>query len=249
MRTRVSDRITARLSTWPRATLALARLPRRGRCYPAPVFAAIFWDNDGVLVDTETLYYRATSEVLATIGVTLSEDQYIELFLRESRGAWHLAEAQGLPVESIDGLRRARDDRYSELIDTTALVIPGVADTIHRLARRYRMAIVTSSEPRHFERIHRDPAFLGLFEFILTRADYEQSKPHPEPYLRALERSGLSAESCLVVEDSERGLRAAKAAGLTCWVIPSALTRRCRFESADRILGSVAEVESSLLDR
>jgi HAD superfamily hydrolase (TIGR01509 family) len=209
------------------------------------VFEAIFWDNDGVLVETEGLYYQATREVLAGVGVVLSEDQYVELFLREGSGAWHLAEARGVPADAVVALRRARDERYGALLDSVPLAIPGVVAAVQRLARRYRMAIVTSSE--HFPRIHRDEAFLGLFEFILTRADYQQSKPHPEPYLRALERTGLPAERCLVIEDSERGLRAAKAAGLTCWVIPSHFTRGCAFAGADRVLGSVAEVEAALV--
>jgi HAD superfamily hydrolase (TIGR01509 family) len=213
------------------------------------MYKAIFWDNDGVLVDTEGLYYRATREVLAGVGVPLSEDEFVELFLRRAVGAWHLAEARGVEATRLAELRRERDDLYGALIDAGAIAIPGVVDSVRRLAERYRMAIVTSCEPQHFRRIHRDPAFLGLFEFILTRSDYRESKPHPEPYLLALERSGLSPEECLVIEDSERGLRAAKAAGLTCWVMPNGLTRRCRFEGADRILSGLAELESALAGR
>jgi beta-phosphoglucomutase-like phosphatase (HAD superfamily) len=57
---------------------------------------------------------------------------------------------------------------------------------------------------------------------------------------------GLRPEDCLVIEDSERGLRAAKAAGLTCWVIPSGFTRGGSFAAADRVLGSPAELEALL---
>jgi HAD superfamily hydrolase (TIGR01509 family) len=208
------------------------------------VFEAIFWDNDGVLVDTEGLYFQATREVLAGVGVALSEQDYVELFLREARGAWHLAEARGLSAGELTELRRRRDDRYGALVEAAPTAIPGVEPVLRRLARDYRMAIVTSSE--HFDRIHRDPSFLALFEFILTRSDYEFSKPHPDPYLRAIARSGLAPAQCLVIEDSERGLRAAKAAGLTCWVVPSPLTRGCAFAGADRLLTGVAEVEVAL---
>ena len=67
---------------------------------------AIFWDNDGVLVDTERLYYKATREVLAQVGVLLDEVVYAQLFLKESRGAWHLAAEKGVPITIIEGLRR-----------------------------------------------------------------------------------------------------------------------------------------------
>jgi HAD superfamily hydrolase (TIGR01509 family) len=209
------------------------------------VFEAIFWDNDGVLVDTEGLYYRATRETLAAVAVDLSVDAYVELFLRQARGAWHLAEARGLSATEIDALRKRRDQRYATLLATAPIAIPGVAESLRRLSSSYRMAIVTSSE--HFHHIHRDPEFLAMFEFVLTREDCQHCKPHPEPYLRALERTGLRAQQCLVVEDSERGLRSARAAGLPCWVVPSAFTRACAFEGADRILTSVAAVESALL--
>jgi HAD superfamily hydrolase (TIGR01509 family) len=208
------------------------------------VFEAIFWDNDGVLVETEGLYFQATREVLGTVGVTLTEEMYLELFLRQSRGAWHLAEARGVPAPEVAALRRRRDERYSELLAAGPVAIPGVADSLRRLAARYRMAVVTSSD--HFDHIHRDRDFLALFEFVLTSAHYTRSKPDPEPYLLALARSGLPPERCLVVEDSERGLRAAKAAGLTCWVVPSHFTRGCAFAGADRVLASVDEVEAAL---
>jgi len=209
------------------------------------VWKAILWDNDGVLVDTERLYYQATREVLAGAGVALTEDLYIELFLRQARGAWHLAEAAGVPAAELPALRARRDALYSRLIAGGGLAIPGVEAIVRRLAAHYRMAIVTSSE--HFHQIHRDRTFLDLFEFVLTPADYERSKPDPDPYLRAVARLGLGPADCLVIEDSERGLRAARAAGLTCWVVPSSFTAACAFESADRVWGTLAEVEAALL--
>ena len=74
----------------------------------------------------------------------------------------------------------------------------------------------------------------------------EEAKPAPEPYLRAVERLALAPERCLVVEDSERGLRAAKAAGLVCWVVPSELTRGGRFGDADAVLEDFAAVVDRL---
>ena len=69
---------------------------------------AIFWDNDGVLVDTERLYFLATQRLLATVGVTLTKEQYIEFFLVQGKGAWHLAAQQGIPASAIEQLRHER---------------------------------------------------------------------------------------------------------------------------------------------
>ena len=83
---------------------------------------------------------------------------------------------------------------------------------------------------------------LKYFDFILTASDYSRVKPDPEPYLRAVERSGVGRESCVAIEDSERGLASAKGAGVRCIVVPSTLTRGGAFIGAHRILGSIGEI-------
>jgi HAD superfamily hydrolase (TIGR01509 family) len=215
----------------------------------AELFDAILFDNDGVLVDTEELYFRACRETLAAVGVTLELATYIETLLREGIGVWHLAEARGLSPAEITALRAERDRRYVELAEQTEVLIPGVAELLPRLASRFRLAIVTSSEPVPFARVHARTGLLPHFELVLTRFDYERAKPEPEPYLRAVERLGLHPSRCLVIEDSERGLRAAKAAGLCCWVVPSGLTRDGDFTAADAVLPDLAAAAARLLDR
>lgn len=204
------------------------------------------FDNDGVLVDTERLYLQATREVLAGAGVTLSDADYVELFLRTARGAWHLI-GGALDEPTLAGLRARRDHRYQELIAAGDIMIAGASRCVARLADRYRLAIVTSSDPAPFALAHARTGLLRHFELVLTREHYRNSKPDPEPYLTAVQRLGVPPERCLVIEDSERGLRAAKAAGLACWVIPSPLTREGRFGDADAILEDLAAVADRLL--
>jgi HAD superfamily hydrolase (TIGR01509 family) len=211
------------------------------------MFDAILFDNDGVLVDTEALYFQANREALAAVGVVLDEATYVELFLREGLGAWHLAEARGVSPAGIEELRAARDRRYFELVDRAPIVIPGVAELLPKLAARFRLAIVTSSEPGPFARTHARTGLLPHFELVLTRVDYQQSKPDPEPYLTAVARLGVPAARCLVIEDSERGLRAAKAAGLACWVVPSGLTAGGNFAAADAVLPDLTVAAGRLL--
>ncbi len=212
-------------------------------------YDAILFDNDGVLVDTEGYYFQANREVLARFGVVLDREAYVELFLRDSRGAWDRLRERGVGERAIWLARAERDRRYEELLaagDLTDLLLPGVADGLAALAGRFRLAIVTSSEPGPFAAVHARAGILHHFELSLTREQYEKAKPDPEPYVRAVERLGVPRERCLVVEDSERGLRAAKAAGLACWVVPSALTRGGRFEDADAVLGDFAAVARRL---
>jgi HAD superfamily hydrolase (TIGR01509 family) len=206
----------------------------------------IFWDNDGVLVDTEPLYFRATAEVLQAAGFALSRSEFIEISLNRGESAFAGAEALLGPAEG-ERLRRERDARYAELLAGGVDPAAGVEATLAALQGRVRMAIVTSCKRRHFELIHRRSGLLEYFDFILTREDYRQPKPHPEAYLSALARTGRAPQACLAVEDSQRGVRAAVAAGLRCLALPGELTRHSDFSSAHCVLGEVGEVVGAVL--
>jgi HAD superfamily hydrolase (TIGR01509 family) len=207
---------------------------------------AIFWDNDGILVDTEHLYFLATKQTLAVTGIELTEKQYLDLFLVQSRGAWHLAEAKGVSLEQINKLKTERDALYGKLLSQQTVVIQGVEEVLKNLFGKYRMCIVTSSKKNHFEIIHSSTGFLKYFDFVITAADFTKSKPDPEPYLLALERSGFKSSECIAIEDSERGLQAAHAAGIKCLVLPGKLTRNGNFEKAHKVLKNISEVLEEL---
>jgi len=207
---------------------------------------AIFWDNDGVLVDTEGLYYSATQQILASAGVMLSKEQYIDLILVQGKGAWHLVREQGVSPDCIEQLRKKRDALYAKLLKQNSRVMEGAKETLASLHGRYIMGIVTSSKRGHFELIHRESGLLQYFDFILTGGDYKKFKPDPEPYLLAVERSGCRKEECVAIEDSERGLRSAKSAGIGCFVIPTALTQTGDFSQADRVLKNIQDVPLEL---
>jgi HAD superfamily hydrolase (TIGR01509 family) len=206
-------------------------------------FDYIVWDNDGVLVDTEGLYFQASREALARVGFTLSAEQFAAISLASGRSVFELVTND---PQVMDSLRHWRNERYSELLSGRDLVLPGVHDTLAQLATSTNMAVVTSSRRDHFDLIHSASGLRPYFDFILCREDYREAKPDPEAYLLALQRSGRDARHCLVIEDSVRGLMAAKAAGLTCWVIPSNQTREQDFSAADRILGQIEELPKLL---
>ena len=203
---------------------------------------AILWDNDGVLVDTEHLYRDATREILGGIGIHVTDEQYREMFLRKNHGAWHLAAERGYAEPAIDEMRSRRDQRYADMLAARNHAIAGVEDVLAQLHGRFAMAVVTSSQRRHFDIIHAATGFLRYFDFVLAREDYANSKPYPEPYLAAIARLKLDAAECIAVEDTPRGLIAATGAGLRCIVIPNALTLGGDFAAAHKVIDSVREL-------
>ncbi|SNB47363.1 HAD family phosphatase [Geobacter sp. DSM 9736] len=200
------------------------------------MFRAIFWDNDGVLMETEHLYFRANAEALAGAGVDLTPELFREISLRRGESVLELA------GEKEEVLRPVRDARYRELLSAEARVFPGVPDTLARLKGRLPMAIVTSCRRENFLRMHQRSGLLTYFDFVLTREDYAASKPDPEPYLTACARAGLAPEECLAVEDSERGVKSALRAGLAVAAIPGELNAGGDFTAARWHLENVADL-------
>jgi HAD superfamily hydrolase (TIGR01509 family) len=208
---------------------------------------AILWDNDGVLVDTEPLYFRATRETLAKVGVELTQGLYVEHILRDSHGAWHLAAEKGASSAEIDRMRDERNARYEQLLRQGNTAISGAEETLANLHGKFKMGIVTSSRPDHFEIIHQSTGLLRYFDFVVTSLEFTHYKPHPEPYLVGLKRIGHSKDECIVIEDSPRGLMAANAAGIRCLVIPTELTQGDDFSGAYMVLNAITDVTPELL--
>jgi HAD superfamily hydrolase (TIGR01509 family) len=209
----------------------------------------ILWDNDGVLVDTEGLYFRATQEVLLMVGIPLTADQFKDISLRRGESCLVLAAAQGASDDEIARLRAERDRRYADLLGSQSWAIDGAEEVLRSLHGQVRMGVVTSARRVHFETAHARTGLRQYLDFVLTREDYQQTKPHPEPYLTALARHHLRPENCIVVEDSERGLAAATAAGLPCLVVLSDWSRDGDFSGAAQVLASIRDVPEAVLGR
>ena len=203
---------------------------------------AIFWDNDGVLVNTEHLYFEANRLVFLKHNIILTEELYVEYYLKRAKGAWHLLNGRGYSEEDIALIRRERNEYYSKLLEEQAEAIEGVEDVLKALQGKVLMGVVTSSRKDHFDIIHQRTGFLKYFDFVLTSDDFEKVKPDPEPYLKALEVSGMKKEECIVVEDSERGLKSATAAGIKCYIIPTHLTKDSDFTGAEKIINNAGEL-------
>lgn len=206
------------------------------------VTKAIFWDNDGVLVETEQLYFEATRDVLAEVDIDLTPALYKELFLIQGRGAWHLVAEKGFSADEQERMRVDRNNRYSRGLERTPPLVDGVRDVLQALHGKYVMGCVTSSRKDHFDLIHRETGLLQYFDFIITASDVTRVKPDPEPYRLAVSRTGFAPSECVAIEDSARGLEAANAAGIRCLVVPTSLTRGSAFPGAQRVLDRMEDV-------
>ncbi|NOX49871.1 MAG: HAD family phosphatase [Gammaproteobacteria bacterium] len=194
-------------------------------------YTHILFDHDGVLVNTEPLYFQATKQVLGEMEVELRLNEYLDL---QAHGGdvWAMARQLGYADEQISAGRSQRNKIYQSLLKSECIDIEGVEEVLTRLAKDHQLAIVTTAKQCDFDLIHAHRNIVGNMALILTNRDYARSKPHPDPYLAALRWFNIEAKNALVVEDSERGLRSAVAAGIDCATVYHSFTAPQNFDAA-----------------
>ncbi len=205
---------------------------------------AIVFDFDGVILDTETPYYQSWLEVFLEYGIDLSPSHWAASLGGEYDPARPLAVLETQIGRSIDHTRvlPRRERRELEILATMDLM-PGVSEYI-REARRLGMLVgIASSSGRewvmgHLERLD----LLGFFDSVVTADEVRNTKPDPEVYHSVLSSLGVAAGNALAIEDSPKGVRAAREAGLFCVGVPNQITRHLPALDADLDVPSLAEI-------
>lgn len=209
---------------------------------------AVLWDNDGVLVDTEKLYFQASRDALAAAGLELTREMYREISLRQGASVFDLLLERGMAVAEAERLRSERNRAYKRQLLEGVPVCEGVEAALAALSGKLPMGVVSSTPREHFEAAHASTGLSGYFDFVITREDYRLSKPAPDPYLAALELLRLEGRRCAAVEDSQRGLRAALVAGIRCYIIPNDMTGEADFSGAHKVLGRADEIVAEVIE-
>jgi HAD superfamily hydrolase (TIGR01509 family) len=208
--------------------------------------AGVIFDLDGVIVDSEPLQYRAYAAVLEALGVSITRAEYAREWIAAGHGPEYAVRTYRLSLTPAD-LKARKSEVYGRLLQTEARLIPGARAALDRLGAAFRLGLATNSS-RTDTRIALDAFDLGSrFEAIVTRELYTEAKPAPDAYVAAARLLGLDPQRCVVVEDSERGVAAARGAGCACVVVPNEMTAGHDFSAAERVVSSLDEVTAELV--
>ena len=206
--------------------------------------AALIFDFDGLIVDSESPGFQAWSELYASYGCLLPFDKYAACI--GTLGGFDLhayLEEQAARALDREGLEAACNARWRELMQAQPL-LPGIDACISSArSRGLKLAIASSSTQEWVTGNLRKFALLDQFDAICTSDFVEAVKPDPALYLLALDKLGVSADEAIAFEDSPNGILAAKRAGLFCVAIPNPLTRNLPLDLADRRLRSLEEFD------
>lgn len=206
----------------------------------------ILFDNDGVLVHTEPLYFKANIKALKEFfDISLEFEEYMKI-MSEGTTVWQKAWDRGFSQKEIQIARNKRNEYYQEYLKSENILIDGVKEVLKELSKNYKMAIITTSRRVDFEIIHKDLGIVDFMDFVLCEEDYEFAKPHPQPYLKGLEIFGAAKNEAIVVEDSKRGLTAAYRAGIECVIVKNDFTTTQDFSQATFFIESLKQLKTIL---
>jgi HAD superfamily hydrolase (TIGR01509 family) len=212
-------------------------------------FTAVLFDLDGVLIDATDLHYRVWDEFARARGFVPSREQILATNGRRAGETIRLWLGSSLTDHQIAAIAAERETYFNRLLEKESVaVVPGAAEFVHALQRSgVPMAVATSATPENARLSLSRAGMEGIFDIVITAADVANGKPDPEPYLKAAERLGFSATTCLVIEDSVSGIRSAKSAGAKCVALATTFPRESlSAESPDWLVSSFADIPSTI---
>ena len=185
---------------------------------------AVVFDMDGLLFDTEVIVRDAVAAASKRMGFEVPESLFLSLIgLAGNASRVKLLDHFG-PAFDIDGFWSEVDDDFERLLHGRTFLKTGVVELLDWLDdKRIPRAIATSSQHFHVQRNLAIHELTGRFNTVVAHGDCEFGKPDPAPFLEAARRLKVDAASCLALEDSYNGVRAAAAAGMMTIMVPDLL--------------------------
>jgi HAD superfamily hydrolase (TIGR01509 family) len=195
--------------------------------------AAVVFDLDGLMVDTEPLARMAWNRVLAQYGRELDDDLFEQMIgLRLEDSSDLVKKALNLNVDPVE-LSQNEQSNFRDIMESGLKTMPGLSTLLSRLDH-YSLpwAVATSSGLAYARKVLAMIDLLDDCQVIASGEEVTRGKPHPDIYLLASSRLGLAPDKCLALEDSVAGCQAANSAGMITIAIPSTLIKQADYSCA-----------------
>jgi HAD superfamily hydrolase (TIGR01509 family) len=213
-----------------------------------PDLAAVIFDLDGVIVDSEPRHVAAFEEIFAELldgrahGIDLPS--YIG---RSDEAVWRDFIALHQPRQSFAELTRWKQDHYLRILRAEQPIFPEVPPLVRRLAQVYKLAVASGSVHRVIAEVLALRDLKAHLPVVASVEDVGRAKPAPDVFLRAASLLGVHPSECCVIEDSAAGVAAGRAAGMTVIAITNSLPED-RLRDAHHVVRTYAEIEALLLE-
>ncbi len=218
---------------------------------------AVIFDMDGVLIDSEPLHYEANRLLLERrFNINLDYEYYKQYIGSTVTYLWEKTRNDLImegysELEKYDAmtLRNMADEIKEELINTDGYMeIDGAPAFVKSLKGRYKLAVASSSYLKNIERNVNNLHIAHCFDELVSGTEVKSPKPSPDIFLLAAERLGVKPNECIVIEDSENGVLAAKAAGMACVGFINENSGNQNLSKADYLFESFEGIDGDFLN-
>jgi len=198
---------------------------------------------DGLMIDSERLYFEAESEMAKTFGVQLLEETLWKMMgTKPIEGLSIFVKDLELPISAQDALDM-RNEIMRKKLQTELEAMPGLFHILDTFFNRLKLAVCTGAQEEFLDIVVDLLKIREKFDVLQSSDGIDKGKPEPEIYLKTCEKLAVSPQECIVLEDSANGVKAGKKAGCSVIAIPSEYTQSQEFTSADFIAADLFQAE------
>ncbi|NYT19685.1 MAG: HAD family phosphatase [Methanosarcinales archaeon] len=211
------------------------------------MFNSLIFDADGVLVDSMPCHADAWVRTFSEVGIDITRQDIYDIEGSNHVGVIRLIfkkAGRKADPELIEKLRVRKRELFFRNKKISSF--EGMYDLLNCLKRHFHLAVVSGSDRPIVDSMMKE-FYPNIFEVTISGADVTNGKPHPEPYLKAIEILGVEKENCLVIENAPLGVDSAKNAGLYCVAVPTYVDAE-KLKRADQIFQDHSQLLQYLSD-
>ncbi|MCE5199651.1 MAG: HAD family phosphatase [Armatimonadota bacterium] len=210
--------------------------------------AAVLFDMDGVLVDSEPWHIESYIRAFSEVGLTLTTEVYRQNIIIGQLSVRELFYSLGGDKERWEYVFKRKMAHTKKLMSEHLEIMPGTIRLLEMLkAEGIPTALVTSAGKQSLDVIMGKYNLLPYFDHVMTWEDVRAIKPDPDGYIKAAQVFGVKPKDCVVFEDSPRGVLAAHRAGMKCIAVPTGTTHDGDFSLANVVVSSLEDATLDLL--
>jgi beta-phosphoglucomutase len=199
---------------------------------------AVLFDLDGTLIDSEYFHYQCWVDILQKFSKSMTYEEWVEKYagIPLPENCATMIQVYQLDIALPDLMEWRERQSITGFKTRDIELMPYVLETIKYYKEKgLKLAVVTASPRPDVEAIFQRNGLASYFDLMITRTDVSVSKPDPECYNLCCKQLDVNKDECIVFEDTLNGLKAAKAAGLTCYVIQHDESQHQKLAMADKI--------------
>jgi HAD superfamily hydrolase (TIGR01509 family) len=210
----------------------------------------VIFDMDGVIVDSEQVYQDIERQMYDNLGIPVTPEEHRLFIGAAERTMWQYMKDKYQMDAETDLLVKEERTRFMYMVDQpgSILLMPGLIELLEALDLDGISAMVASSSSREIiEKVLRVNDIRHFFKDITGGDDVIHSKPAPDIFLETAAKAGMSPDRCLVIEDSENGIRAARSAGMKVIALFGRHSSELDLSEASKIIHNFDEIDTPLI--